>query len=45
MPLEDMEIIPAIFAGSVIREGFGRYLALGHKKSRAVADPAWIGPS
>jgi hypothetical protein len=27
MPLEDIEIITAIFAGVVIREGFGKFSA------------------
>jgi hypothetical protein len=29
MPLEDIEIITAIFAGAVIREGFGK-VSLGY---------------
>jgi hypothetical protein len=29
MPLEDMEIISAVFAGSLIREGFGRLCGPG----------------
>ena len=28
MPLEDMGIISAVFAGSVIREGFGKLFAI-----------------
>ncbi len=40
-----MEIISALFAGSVISEGFGKLGALrGNEKGRAMIDPAWVYP-
>jgi hypothetical protein len=37
----DMQIIPTSYAGSMIRQGFGKLAAIiGNKKGKAIVDPA-----